>query len=65
MCSAGMMGSSEDIPKVSGIHMPDLSDAFQGVTIGNFTLQSFEYIKGGVVYRLDKNTTVVTPDGWI
>ena len=65
MCSAGIMGSSEDIPKVSGIHMPDLSDVFQGVMIGNFTLQGFEYIKGGVVYALGNDTKVVIPDGWI
>ena len=43
MCTAGIMGSSEDIPEVSGIHMSDISDVFQGVMIGNYTLDDFEY----------------------
>lgn len=65
MCTAGIMGSSEDIPEVSGIHMSDISDVFQGVMIGNYTLDDFEYIKGGTVYDLGNDTKVVTPDGWI
>jgi hypothetical protein len=65
MCTAGIMGSSEDIPRVFRVHKTDLSKVFLGVTVGNYTLDDFEYIKGGIVYRLDNDTNVVIPDGWI
>jgi hypothetical protein len=39
----GIMGSSKSIPRVFGVHKGDLSDVFQGVMIGNYTLDDFEY----------------------
>jgi hypothetical protein len=65
LCGRQVVGTSERIPFVLGIHMKSLFPLFRDVMIGNFTLQDFEYIRGGIVYKLNDDIIVVIPDGWV
>lgn len=63
--ATGLVGMGEEIPKVEGEHLDDLSGVLDGVEItvcANYDDE--ELPKVGTVYEVDDGILIVAPEGW-
>ncbi len=62
----GIIGLGEEIPEVEGQHVDDLSGYLpDGIIVYDYNnIDEDDLPKGGKVYKIDEDVTVIAPDGW-